>query len=421
MFLAVLALSQDFDRLIRDLESTDTKIVEQAEQSLIAAGRRAIPDLEKATRNTTRARGIIREIARNERRAEAKRLFSPEFLQEASSVPDWVTSSDPRDWRAMIDGFSKLRWPSAEARDAVHLLRFYWDGDLRDGAVEASLYALVDRFGIRLPDFLEARRRAGSERTALAAREPDEDASWIRLLPESISKLVYRLSSEEPDLRRSAVRGLALANARDRIQSILPLLADEEEGVRLAAIRAVGKIGRPEDAGRIRPFLKGDLESRRAALEALSLLGDRDSMAEMEKALGALDPNLRRAAAIALLRMGRPNWDLLLEDPRNPEQSWAMNRLLGSDLFDKSRTIEMKAWEYHGTVHDLCLTWSRETGRKLDSDLEERVDVYLLPGSTLADALRQVVDRFRVAVMQDDVIRIVTAYEAEEVWAGRRK
>jgi HEAT repeat protein len=170
--------------------------------------------------------------------------------------------------------------------------------------------------------------RAALERAVLADRDPEVRLGALAALdaisPDartSIPVLIKALSDIHPPVRESACRVLGqLSNAARKAQASLErvLHRDASEQVRVCAAQVLTRIGPA-----LRPALKAlerallnDRSTRvkTAAVAALVRLdpGAKASLATYEKALCRRDPELRRAAADAIIRLGSKRAGLVL-------------------------------------------------------------------------------------------------------------
>jgi len=108
---------------------------------------------------------------------------------------------------------------------------------------------------------------------------------------------VRYLSGRDTTIRRRAVEILGQCSGIDHWALLKAPLADANEGVAVAAARALRKATRGAPPGGIVEYLAGVLKSGTpdAVEEALALLGERLEAAELPKALAALDPFLAGA------------------------------------------------------------------------------------------------------------------------------
>jgi HEAT repeat protein len=110
-------------------------------------------------------------------------------------------------------------------------------------------------------------------------------ASVQTLREEDMRVLERALLHDRPQVRRAAIDALAQAGGEAAADAVVFALADEENDVQLAAVRALGKLGRAE------PLVGVVADTRHAVLTAAALL-----------ALGEADPERAMAAAGPLVK-----------------------------------------------------------------------------------------------------------------------
>jgi HEAT repeat protein len=109
------------------------------------------------------------------------------------------------------------------------------------------------------------------------------------LRPEEVRFLERALAHEDPHVRRAAIDSLAQAGSEAASDAVAFALADEEREVKLAAVRALGSLGRVE------PLIAVIADTRDPVLTAIGL-----------RALGEADPRRAVAAARPLVRHSDP-------------------------------------------------------------------------------------------------------------------
>ncbi|MEB3334408.1 MAG: HEAT repeat domain-containing protein [Cyanobacteriota bacterium] len=197
-----------------------------------------------------------------------------------------------------------------------------------------------------------------SEAEALRRLRQSEDQShqyyaawWLGKMrsrhPDTIPLLLSALRQRQPRetgagvehnaVARNAARALAKVGDHRVVPELLAALADEDDGLREAAARALGDLGAtaavlplcrllasgPEGAGACRPNSPKLREPCEALIEALGDIGVADAvvLATIEPFLQHERPLIRSAAARALLQLtGEPTWGetllALLEHPQ---------------------------------------------------------------------------------------------------------
>lgn len=108
---------------------------------------------------------------------------------------------------------------------------------------------------------------------------PAEQA-MIELAPASVPGVTAMLADPDPAVRRHAARALRLIGpaARSADAALADALKDPDPGVRAAAALALGEIQREKAVDALKPLLKSDETTARAAAEALCALGLKDGL-----------------------------------------------------------------------------------------------------------------------------------------------
>ncbi|MBW2276056.1 MAG: HEAT repeat domain-containing protein [Deltaproteobacteria bacterium] len=165
--------------------------------------------------------------------------------------------------------------------------------------------------------------------TGLAKHMPDKEvSSWLRE--------ALRLDPD-PKVRAAAARlGSALGGKGKGLDALRDALADENMGVRLAALRGLGAIGKGEAVELLKDATAGPMtESVVVAAAELARIGDKDGRARFDEALSAGNPTIRSTALTHLGRAGIDDRQKLLVkalDDESPQVVLlAASMLLGSD------------------------------------------------------------------------------------------
>ncbi|RME75391.1 MAG: hypothetical protein D6776_03345 [Planctomycetota bacterium] len=144
-------------------------------------------------------------------------------------------------------------------------------------------------------------------------RRPEARAALCRLLartrsPAALQPLLEALRDPEPAVRREAALGLRQLGDRRAVGGLLAVLVDEDEGVRHAAVSAVGALG-PAPAARVLMRLVREDPSarvRRTAVWALARTGGRAALQRITEVLRAdADASVRLEAMRRLARSAR--------------------------------------------------------------------------------------------------------------------
>jgi HEAT repeat protein len=239
---------------------------QDAVEPLLVAGRSAAPPLRGATismlpglaRSESEPLAAVREaladVSPDVVASALKSLSIVGVAADLEAVARHVASSDPKAASAAHNALLAIAERNADAARAMI-------GDL-DPRGDAALWAVV---------VIEALARSG------VADQADE-----RFLQ---SALTHRAAA----VRRAAIDALAAVGGDDAAQAVTVALADEEAAVALAAIRALGRLGRAEqlaslaastrDAIRIGTILRAlrDADPERAFAAARPLLKSREA------------------------------------------------------------------------------------------------------------------------------------------------
>lgn len=138
--------------------------------------------------------------------------------------------------------------------------------------------------------------------------ESDQRLLQIRAAYRAGDTALLAAALRDPDHRRMAVRYLANLGADDAGPEILRLLAASDPRVRRAAVRALGTLRYAPAMDRLLEAIGTDEDraTREWALVAVGDLGGARAYAALAPMLEAPQVTTRRAAAIALGRLGDP-------------------------------------------------------------------------------------------------------------------
>jgi HEAT repeat protein len=173
--------------------------------------------------------------------------------------------------------------PVGNAADIAHVADFVGHADERIAATATNaLSELAARHVDEARSFL--RSETGGDPVALGCVLLGAIASTRPLLDEDVQTLQRALAHADPHVRRAAVDALAQAGGEAAADAVGFALADEEHDVKLAAVRALGKLGRAS------PLQDIVADTRDPVLAAAAL-----------RALGEADPDLALEAARPLV------------------------------------------------------------------------------------------------------------------------
>ncbi|MBP2146690.1 HEAT repeat protein [Methanofollis sp. W23] len=139
------------------------------------------------------------------------------------------------------------------------------------------------------------------------------------------------LQSRDPDVRYLAARALGESGDPAAIGPLEKVLADEETGVRWAALEALGAIGTPALPVLIGLLDSRDVDLRWGAAVTLGEVGDPAAVGPLGAALADPDRYVRTRAALALAVIGGPSCAVLTSAVASPdpEVRWAAALALG--------------------------------------------------------------------------------------------
>jgi HEAT repeat protein len=227
-------------------------------------------------------------------------LFGPpniaalEAKRDTQGLIKALSYKDPIVRIAAADALAPLRDPLA-VEPLVALLR-----DENAGVRRAAVAALSARGGFRVVDPLVS---------ALADPDPDVRAA--------ASTAVYRRLMTDPDQDARQATAVALGKIRDTggVEPLIRAIADADEGVSLAAIRALQAIGdvravmplvlaQAREQARQRSGGRSSLAIERAASSALDALCGPTAIDTLEPGLGHDDDDVREIVVKRLSRIG---------------------------------------------------------------------------------------------------------------------
>jgi len=216
------------------------------------------------------------------------------------------------------------------------------------------------------------------------------DAATLALVeigPASIPGLSAALEHPAAAVRRRAAHALRLQgpSARSAVPLLLERVKDQDSGVRVEAIAALGEIHRDKAIPVLRDLLRGEKAAAKAAADALCALGQRDGLVELPE--GSSSMNALRTPAL---------WDHLSRS------------VLDRDLEGSGAEILADLAERGGLCADLateCTELPALTGfRRISASSRKR---------SVLDVLQSFDVEF---VLEPDRVRVLTPEQARVVW-----
>ncbi|MGA3121803.1 MAG: HEAT repeat domain-containing protein [Polyangiaceae bacterium] len=176
-----------------------------------------------------------------------------------------------------------------DASDLRRAAKFVWHPDERIAAAATNAVSGLAARHVSAARELLRESRPPHDPVVLACILLGAIATTQPLLPDDVRILQRALSHDHPQVRRAAIDALAQSGGSAAADAVVFALSDEEREVKLAAVRALGRLGRVE------PLIAVVADTRDAVLTATAL-----------RALGEADPQRAVAAARPLVRHSDP-------------------------------------------------------------------------------------------------------------------
>ena len=227
-------------RLIDDLRSSSATVRARAVVRLGQTGdRNAVPELIKTLADSSKK--VRREAAKSLGAVRDTRAVKPLIEALADSDPNVRAYAadalgEIRDGRATEALLGALRDPAWSVREqATWALRAIGDGATADGAIGGGATGKGE-IGPRLVELL--REKAVDPERVLWLLKYLADDEVVRRLP-------ALLEAREPFVRRRGIDAVVRLGGKDAFEPLVAALADEDPGVRLAAVRALTDLEDP--------------------------------------------------------------------------------------------------------------------------------------------------------------------------------
>ncbi len=192
----------------------------------------------------------------------------------------------------VLAGAVEALGPIGDAEDLARIALMVGHADER---IAATATNAVSEIAVRHVDSARAllrEKRPGHDPLALGCILLGAIASTQALADEDVQLLQRAMAHDDSRVRRAAIDALARSGGEAAADSVVFALADEEHDVKLAAVRALGRLHRPEPLARVVAHTRDPV----LIATALRALGEADA----ERALGAASPLVTHTdAAIA--------------------------------------------------------------------------------------------------------------------------
>ena len=299
LVLGLLSDDADVRLLVEALEDDD--VAPRAEQALELFGASVIGPLVEASRDAHPARraAVLALVASL---GASRATPGPETFREALGDPS------PDVAAAAARGLGA----SGDASDLARLAGFVSNGDARIAATSAAaVTAIASRHpeeARRLRDEIDPRGVDGGVGCAVVLAMGEARVATSA----DVTFVQSALSNSDARVRRAAVDALAATGASEGAESVEFALADEERGVQLAAVRALGRLGRELPlvdvvrAARDASLVGAALRALGTANAALALVSARPLVLHTDaavasaavEAIGLLPPSAERDEAL---------------------------------------------------------------------------------------------------------------------------
>ncbi|HVE41925.1 MAG TPA: HEAT repeat domain-containing protein [Planctomycetota bacterium] len=298
LIVLLLPGQDDPAQLIEGLRAPKVEDRIQAEQNLKKLGKKAVPALELARKDSDpevsqRAERLLKIIPVLER-------LTPNLMQEIPGIEDRLALGMPHAWTEALvmaadrDEKGRRKRPKLQRADLDALVPQAFQAMKEEDLT--TLCGIVEEEELRsaIPGLLNLIRQGKGFRLV-------QDALEILDAQEAVPDLVALLRSKEEGVRWNALWGLILLDAAATAPELRPLLKDEIEAIRRDAAFGLGRFGDKASLADLRAALQDeDVHLRRVAASALGSLQSKEAVPDLLKLLKAEDPMVRGAAASAL-------------------------------------------------------------------------------------------------------------------------
>ena len=259
-------------------------------------------------------------------------------IRNDKALPVLIGALDDRDASVRYEAAHALG-ELADGRAADALLRTLGDRDSK--VVVGAIDALAVLKDPRAAGELLRIMSGGSDRVARAA------ALALPALGHEVSVplLIAQLHSSSADTATKMIAASLLGVTGDAaaVFGLITALGNRAVPVRIAAARALGRLGASGAVGYLVEVLEGDPdpEVREVTAEALGELGSASAAWALEKAQASEHVALAQKAARALLRVGRAQITTERSTERSPE-TFQWHRARAPRLLMKNRTFDVR-------------------------------------------------------------------------------
>ena len=142
--------------------------------------------------------------------------------------------------------------------------------------------------------------------------------------PQAVDPLIAILGDKNENVRRAAVYALGKIGDPQAVDPLIAILGDKNESVCYAAEWALIKIGNESISSLITALGNENIRVRRASVQILGEIGNSRATLPLIIILGSKDRSFRIDAARALVKIGEPTIEVLIEQFTDPNR-WRQN------------------------------------------------------------------------------------------------
>ena len=179
------------------------------------------------------------------------------------------------------------------------------------------------------------------------------------------------LTDTQPSVRATAARMLADLQAGEYLESLAPLLNDDDDVVSEEAAFSMVILGDVRGRDRVIDMLQGGLPTAIRSARALADLGDHAAVSALKEVVSGwlIDPDLKSVAAAALIRCGSPEGRSvlykMLSSRRGTVRMAALQTLVGTPVTGLAGTVadivlRASPMEASAAISALISLWSVE-------------------------------------------------------------
>ncbi len=205
------------------------------------------------------------------------------------------------------------RWLGAKRIDEAYVLRRIAHAHLRGAARQGQGAARLEAVKALAA---EGDPQAGADLMREASGGPPADPQVLASLGDerAVQALIAQLRVPGGS-KVGVLKALVESRSRLAVPAIADVLADAREEHRAAAADALGRLGAPDAAARLRPLLEDPaFPVRVAAAGALYRLGDNSGVALLEQLLASEHAAVRLGAADAMSARPTPAWHAVVRE-----------------------------------------------------------------------------------------------------------